>query len=219
MPNHITNIVTARGPLDELMVYQDFMATQVEDGTIYFDFNKLIPRSEDLNIESSSRVDDWFYLIDWTIPSFLTKEKMDDRIARLSDEEKDSAIDLAKKYLSNIEKYWYSNWYDWSIVYWGTKWNGYSSYRKKYLYEWDDSLIVFDSAWSTPTPVWEALAKRFPNLSFDIKFADEDIGSNCWMIFIEKGNVLETTDESWNDDFAREVVDQNKWSRFGRWDI
>lgn len=39
--------------------------------------------------------------------------------------------------------------------------------------------IIFDTAWSTPEPVISALSRRFPSLVIKVRFADEDIGSNC----------------------------------------
>lgn len=49
------------------------------------------------------------------------------------------------------------NWYDWQCDNWGTKWNAYS----QSLLERDTYTvkIQFDTAWSPPTPVIEALEK------------------------------------------------------------
>lgn len=72
------------------------------------------------------------------------------------------------------EMYGENNWYDWSRRNWGTKWNSYDG-------EWyeEGTSIQFNTAWSTPEPVYLALAKKFPNLDFEVKFADEDMGYNC----------------------------------------
>lgn len=56
----------------------------------------------------------------------------------------------------------YKSWYDWSIRYWGTKWNSYSFRPVS-----EEPLeFLFDTAWSFPTPVFEAIAKEFPSLAF-----------------------------------------------------
>lgn len=40
-------------------------------------------------------------------------------------------------------------------------------------------LVEFETAWSYPEPVINEMSKRFPNIFFDIEWADEDIGMNC----------------------------------------
>ena len=72
------------------------------------------------------------------------------------------------------EMYGENNWYDWSRKNWGTKWNSYDGG----WYE-EGTSIQFDTAWSTPEPIYRAIAKQFPNLDFEVKFADEDMGYNC----------------------------------------
>lgn len=69
------------------------------------------------------------------------------------------------------KKYDGPTWYDWQREHWGTKWNCYevSAY---------DGGFRFQTAWSTPSPIWVALAEKFPHITFEIRFADEDIGHN-----------------------------------------
>lgn len=62
-------------------------------------------------------------------------------------------------------------WYRWSVDNWGTKWNAYDI-------SVSESSVRFDTAWSAPLPIFEALAERFPDYSFDIKYADENYGYN-----------------------------------------
>lgn len=73
------------------------------------------------------------------------------------------------------EKYGTNNWYDWSRYNWGTKWNAYSSYIDK-----ETNTIIFDTAWSAPMPIFDALAKLCYEykVSFSGKWADEDMGCN-----------------------------------------
>ena len=68
-----------------------------------------------------------------------------------------------------------NNWYDWSVHNWGTKWNAYSSW-----FDEENNIIFFDTAWSCPTPVLDALAKLCyeHNVSFAGEWADEDRGHN-----------------------------------------
>lgn len=73
------------------------------------------------------------------------------------------------------ELYGKNNWYDWSIFHWGTKWNAYHSNLDK-----DNNTMEFDTAWSCPMPVLDALAKLCyeRGVSFSGKWADEDAGCN-----------------------------------------
>ena len=86
------------------------------------------------------------------------------------------------------KKYGSNNWYDWSIKNWGTKWNSaHTSVRKMVKTETGYVLrLEFDTAWSTPIPVIKELAKMYPDLQFDVQFADEDIGSNCGFYSFDK---------------------------------
>lgn len=62
-------------------------------------------------------------------------------------------------------------WYGWSNENWGTKWNAYETSIK-------DNVIRFQTAWSAPAPIFHALHEEFKDFTFDIKFADEDLGFN-----------------------------------------
>lgn len=71
------------------------------------------------------------------------------------------------------EKYGSDNWYDWSIANWGTKWPGYD------FGEYDGgNSIEFSTAWSPPFPIYEKLSEMFPDVTFNYRWADEDIGFN-----------------------------------------
>lgn len=71
------------------------------------------------------------------------------------------------------EKYGKENcWYEWNIKNWGTKWNAYDV-------SIGDNQVHFNTAWSTPLPIFRALAEKFPDLEIYVKYADEDFGCNC----------------------------------------
>lgn len=72
------------------------------------------------------------------------------------------------------------DWYEWHNKYWGTKWNAYDGYTKagrSYI------TFVFSSAWSAPFPVIERL--RLLGYDFELRYADEDYGSNCGKMIYE----------------------------------
>lgn len=76
-------------------------------------------------------------------------------------------------------KYGGNNWYDWSIANWGTKWNSYGyGDPGSMAQDFDGSTISFQTAWSCASPVIAALAEKYPDLHFELKWADEDFGYN-----------------------------------------
>jgi hypothetical protein len=78
-------------------------------------------------------------------------------------------VALGKLRQENRLKYGYSDWYDWCTNNWGTKWNAcYVQCSTKAT----DATMWFDTAWSAPVPIFEALAKKFPEHEFIIH-ADE----------------------------------------------
>lgn len=81
---------------------------------------------------------------------------------------------------SHIAEYedrpWF-DWYTWHNEYWGTKWNAYDSYT---MVNKSSITFVFNTAWSMPYPVIKRL--KVLGFDFDIRWADEDYGSNCGKI-------------------------------------
>lgn len=63
----------------------------------------------------------------------------------------------------------------WTVENWGTKWNAYE------MAVWQDGFgcleITFQTAWSTPEPVFVAVAKEFPDLAFKVVSFDESWNS------------------------------------------
>lgn len=188
MPNHITNIVKVEGSpekVKELFLY-------VKGEKSEFDFNKIIPMPESLNITSGSNVDNAIAILSNDLEKFnemldwgWVKEEGIETVEELQKVlmKKLSPKDMqeGKIALDNLVKYGHKSWYSWSIANWGTKWNAYDIVKN------NDNEIIFDTAWSTPFPVIEKLAQKFPELTIEVKFADEDIGSNCGVYSFEGG--------------------------------
>ena len=73
---------------------------------------------------------------------------------RESDETAQKALEEKEK--ANQEKYGYSNWYDYCVNEWGTKWD-IEPYEPVTLDEDGRLTMSFDSAWSPPTQAYEKL--------------------------------------------------------------
>lgn len=92
---------------------------------------------------------------------------------------------------------------DWARGNWGTKWNAYSV-------EDHGDVLEFETAWSHPFPVIEALSREFPDETLLVDYADEDLGSNLGQYEMRNGEITENRKfGSYNDpetlDFAARI--------------
>lgn len=204
MPNWVQNEIIFENASDEkvaALIRELKLATESDERA--FDFNKIIPMPESLNIESGSSTDRAiaYYVTErLTIPVEQTNLKdlvhnsfSDDwatevvsRIKKYIDEggtdDWDKVYEAGKQYMYNCEHYGCYTWYEWCCRHWGTKWNACEP-------DWslDDGMLVFQTAWSAPFPVIEALAQKYPDLEFTHRWADEDIGNNCGEMWYSEG--------------------------------
>lgn len=72
----------------------------------------------------------------------------------------------------------------------GTKWNayGYDGYEPASM---PDDCIWFQTAWAEPKPVIEALARRYPDITIEHEWANEDLGEGCGRRVYENGEEIE----------------------------
>lgn len=79
----------------------------------------------------------------------------------------------------NKRLYGATDWYDWSVANWGTKWNACHSQVEEVE---DDYLNVrFDTAWSPPLDWFYKIIPMFPELDFDLIF-DMEGDDNCGLM-------------------------------------
>lgn len=67
--------------------------------------------------------------------------------------------------------------YDWCIPNWGTKWNAYEHEKPKF--NPGNGYLRFQTAWAAPHQVVQGMSRKFPYVTIDHYWADEDIGKNC----------------------------------------
>jgi len=67
-------------------------------------------------------------------------------------------------------KYGLSDWYEWRVFNWGTKWN---ASEIELTLESNAIQIGFHTAWSPPTPVIKKIAEMFPFASITLKWEEE----------------------------------------------
>jgi hypothetical protein len=177
MPNHVINILTLEGPLSR--VKEIFRA--ISPG----------PSQEELATEVDSPTEPGGPLF-----KPATKANLAKRREGRYEIDFEKIIPMPKNiYRGDVgsreeEIYGRDNWYHWNTNNWGTKWNAYD------MSKIDDYTMTFNTAWAMPERVIKALSKMFPDVVVKIKWADEDIGSNCGEIHYRNGGeIFEDTPE------------------------
>jgi hypothetical protein len=182
MPNHIQNKLRVYSEnTNDIKVFLENIKGEKE----VIDFDKIIPMPNVLNdTESSTDVSKslYYYLLMTDNNDLLNivpyKSLFSaDSFNNCTKDEKDEMMKVGEKYFSIYKECGAFNWYDWRCDNWGTKWNAYESY----LCGLDNKevLIEFQTAWNGVPYLIEKLVSSYPNLSFEYKFADEDMGYNC----------------------------------------
>lgn len=181
MPNHVTNIIKSSPDVIEALIRK-------QEDEYVIDFNLIIPCSDSLN-ETDADGSEYCarYISDpkkngrekGTFDSFIHSGGL----SSYTDRQFENFI----KMLRNIREYKVTSWYDWCIKNWGTKWNAYAYFVT------DENInngeIKFETAWSSPLPVIVELSKKFSDHEIEVKYADEDIGSNYGHYIIKNGVV------------------------------
>jgi hypothetical protein len=92
---------------------------------------------------------------DHVIP--VPQELKDTMSGSYGDDERQALLEAQTKH--NIEKYGAGNWYDFCVNHWGTKWDVDCQGQVDVHPEGTLVTASFDSAWSPPTGVYEALVE------------------------------------------------------------
>lgn len=185
MPNHVCTQIKMKS-----ITKKDLFNADGE-----FDFNKLIPMPETLNMESGT-----YESI--AIEAVATKaaeaknefgfgfsirhtDNFTSRMASYVEKDGESKVyEDGLAYITNLIKYGATTWYDWCRINWGTKWNAYN------YCEIDEDTIQFQTAWSMPEPIIEALSKAYPDEEVEVMWADEDTGANTGKSTYKNGKLI-----------------------------
>lgn len=134
------------------------------------------------------------------IKQYIGEEDLD--FNRIVPEPK-NIIECPERYIRQVDDHvekiddrpWF-NWYDWHCDNWGTKWNASEAII-------GEDYIEFETAWSTPVPIFKALSEHFSDVQFTLDYADEDIGYNCGRIIFYNGDIDEMYER--DEEFARNL--------------
>ena len=199
MPNHIATILRIEGTQAQIEAVKNFI--KGEDRAI--DFNKIIPipetfRKYDTTNHPAGRGLEVGQPLGWEKDSPIVTGEM---LA----EYKDATI-------QQMTEYGCVGWYDWSLRYWGTKWNAYDT-------EDSGDAILFNTAWSFAYPVVLALSEIFPEVVLSYTYADEDAGYNTGCGQVQGGKVIEETrpdgdsPEAWHLFFLTHEADEEYYEQ------
>jgi len=92
------------------------------------------------------------------------------------------------------KKYGADNWYNWSIINWGSKWNACEVYLEKRA---RSLLYCFNTAWSPPMPFILKASLLFPELEFALQYFEAGMGF-CGMYVCKNGQII---NEAYNGDY------------------
>ncbi len=195
MPNHVKNIVKMEG-ITKLPLFKTEYDEYEKRDVVCFDFNKIIPMPESLNVESGSMET----VAIEAVNRKLSQRRYDFQQAysrpQMSDEDyqqrlknygktEEELLELGLQYIANKVRYGATSWYDWCCDNWGTKWNAYSNEQE------DEDTIIFETAWSNPEPVMLKLSEMYPEATIEHWWADEDMGSNDGYRVYRGGEIVE----------------------------
>lgn len=208
MPNWVTNEINAPRQVLESMINAD--------GKI--DFNRVIPfEGEFLNgvfgdaETCAEKVLDLPLDDHPLIRSLQMGNRARVKVQDLGDESFEQFVTL----LRNHRKTGHMHSIDFGRSCWGTKWNACDQDIAL-----EDEQLRFDTAWNFPEPVLLKLSELHPDALLEIRYADEDIGSNCGALLIKGGQVIGRDEAGKWDEMAE--ADREKWKAFAvqvkRWE-
>ena len=109
-------------------------------------------------------------------------------------------VTKTSRIMKREDKPWF-DWYKWHLDHWGTKWGAYDAYTiigKSYI------TFVFNTAWTSPIPIITKL--KLLGYELDIRYADEDWGSNC-------GKITWTSEHGWEYQYEESLANPANFAR------
>lgn len=196
MPNWVKCRLSMRGLADA-----DLFSTD-DEGKKFFDFNKLIPMPQELNMTSGGSEDraikaymtmhgnpalqkmmDARSRFNFTVGDYKISKVEIEEAAKRENMTVEEFVKLGERYCLNVFYYGSTTWYEWCSKNWGTKWNACDSSIE------DADTIEFCTAWSAPLPIVAELSRKFPDRVVMIEWADEDMGSNTGQIALRNAEI------------------------------
>lgn len=216
MPNWTSNKIIAPG-IENMDIYSEI------NGNKEFDFNKLIPMpdyvrdtispvrtksvlcylfTEYSEAEARSLIERTDISVDPELLSKTSKEIIEltsepQKLGYGKNEKNISAYDLGKNYVMSKAKTGYWDWYAWSNAKWGTKWNASETNISR-------DELTFDTPWSCPSPIFKALAEKYPGVEFtaEINYEDE----------LFQTLIIHFSDKEWKEEWLKPALSFEVWA-------
>jgi hypothetical protein len=118
------------------------------------------------------------------IVRFSDNEEVIERMMNeIRGEREDQFIDFNK--IAPLPKEFINDWYDWQINNWGTKWNASDTI------DLGDG-VEFNTAWATPFELLLKLSEKYPEVTINVRYADEDFGYNVGEYTLLNGEKIDS---------------------------
>ena len=188
MPNWVITRIYITGPEDKIKEFEGkvLRPNEDEDGEFQrtFSFDRIKGRPEELANTTApnpkpevrkvkdmqgNEIEVEVYkdiINEWDIQSAISRGETPPEPIPCNNATPDQQEELRRKYGS-------SNWYDWNLENWGTKWDCSES-----TYSEEDKILQFQTPWACPQEIIGEMKLMFPDLKFNGNYADEDFGSN-----------------------------------------
>ncbi len=198
MPNHTANNFTVTGPVADVKRFLKQAAGSDKE----LSFNSLLPLptvlksvTAPVRIQTQAEIDATW--AEWN------KRKDEGKLEKWELEQgRPMGLGVTQEtYDTLMKEHGVSNWYDWSVLNWGTKWDCYD------VREWNiavadeemSATIYYETAWSPATQLWLTVSQQYPTLTFFHEFADEG-GGFLGDETIHNGTVIEENEYEWDED-------------------
>jgi hypothetical protein len=156
MPNYCENELLIQGNKEQIDLLKNQLITLDDKGYEGITFEKIFPTPE--------------ALVNVTCPP------------RAEGGETEEEFELRNK--TNKELYGATDWYNWRIQNWGTKWDACGTFCTTYS---DNELFIcFDTAWSPPIGVLQKMGELYPELEITCHYMEEGVGF-CGMFYTHDG--------------------------------
>ena len=158
MPNWCENKVTISSQDENLIkqigkeLKEDFSEVvngKTVTGTVLFSFQKLLPMPEEIRNTNS--------------PNHIVATEKE--AAAYNEEHKGEIFFRPAQTQAQVdaiqEKYGVTNWYDWAVKNWGTKWD--LNADSVHVVLEDELIYTFNTAWGPPVGIYHALVAKYPD--------------------------------------------------------
>lgn len=217
MPYYVKNVIELKG-IANMPIFTSTIRDKDKKELVCFDFDKLIPMPESLDIEAGTietvaidaflrNTEDYHYA--GKVRLALTDEQYRQRLVNCGRTEEE-LIKLGSQYIFNKLNYGHRTWHDWRWYNWGSKSKGYN------VEFFGPDMIGFYTLNGQPTQIFLKLIELNPDTDFECWWAGEEYGHRTGHISNRDGVTImmeyeDCSDEAifassycWDDTFRKE---------------